>query len=428
MTTNYGAQAQALLDQRQQIWEQRKALTDSVKAGEQPTAEQRAQLDKMDKDLSRMGAEARSIVEEGERERDAAELRERATRLGTPAGVFNGGNQGRQGDGPSLSDQIRSLELGKGFVIGADQYMRPGQEARQALALAEQRVATTGAATNAGDTIPTTFVAKVLEYMLPEVGAWQAGANIITTAGGNPMDFPRLTARPSVAAVPENTAYAKSDAAFDKFTLSAHKYGVIVQISKEMVEDSGVDIAGYIARQAGVMCGRQVSHDLLIGTGSSGQPHGVLTAAVAAKTGLTTLAAGAISGDDVIALYYGIIAPYRRSANWLMNDATVGMLRGVKDSYGQYLWQPGLVSGTPDLLLGKPVQTDANMPTVAAAANCVLFGDFSTYYVRQVNGIAIERSLEYGWDSDLISYKVSWRGDGDLSDTTGSLRTLVGHA
>lgn len=423
--TNFGAQAEALLEQRAQIWEQRKALTDSLKAGEEPTAEQRAQLDRMDADLNRLYDESRSIVEDGEREANAAELRQRAMALGAKPNVFTGDQQ-RQVQGKSLSDEIRALGYGDSITIGNDLYIRPGEEARAALAGVESRVATTGVAANAGATIPTSFVARVLEYMLPNIGVWQAGPTIITTASGNPMTFPRLTARPTVAPVPENTTFPTSDAAFNNFTLNAHKYGVIVQVSKEMVEDSGIDIAGFIAQQAGIMAGRQVAHDLLVGTGTSGQPNGLLTAAVAANTGTTMGTIGAISGDDIIAGYYSVIDAYRGNAKWLMADATVGKLRGVKDAYGQYLWQPGLVSGAPDVLMGKPVVTDINMPVVATGNNAVLFGDFSTYYVRQVNGIQVEKSFEYGWGSDLVSYKVTWRGDGNLADTTGSVKSLVG--
>jgi HK97 family phage major capsid protein len=420
--TNYAAQAEALLTQRANIFEQRKAITDALTA-DGPSAEQRSQLDRMDADLDRLGAEARSIVEEGERERDAAELRQRAIALGAKPGVFSGDPNTGRGAGPSLSDEIRNLGYGETLNIGADQYMKFGAEARAAL---ESRVATTGVAANAGATIPTTFVARVLEYMLPNIGVWQSQPTIITTAGGEPMVFPRLTGRPTVAPVAENTAFPTSDAAFNQFTLGAHKYGVIVQVSKEMVADSGIDIAGFIAQQAGIMAGRQVAHDLLVGTGSGGQPNGLLTAVVAANVGTTMGTLGAISGDDIIALYYSVIDAYRSNAKFMMNDATVGKLRGVKDAYGQYLWQPGLVSGAPDMLLGKPVITDVNMPVVATGNNCVIFGDFSTYYVRQVNGVQVEKSFEYGWGSDLVSYKVTWRGDGNLSDLTGSLKTLVG--
>jgi HK97 family phage major capsid protein len=423
--TNYAAQAEEILSKRANVFEQRKAITDALADGEQPSAEQRAQLDAMDADLNRMGAEARSIVEEGEREADAAELRERAARLGVKSGVFNGDQQ-RQNAGTSLSDEIRNLAFGETITIGADLYMKPGDEARAVLAQAEQRVATTGSTANAGATIPTTFVARVLDYMLPEIGVWQAAPTIITTSGGEPMTFPRLTGRPTVAPVAENTPFPTSDAAFNNFTLNAKKYGVIVQVSKEMVADSGIDIAGFIAQQAGMMAGRQVAHDLTVGTGTGGTPTGVLTAAVAANAGTTMGTIGTISGDDIIALYYSVIDSYRRNAKFMMNDATVGKLRGVKDAYGQYLWQPGLVSGAPDVLLGKAVVTDVNMPVIATGANPVLFGDFSRYYVRQVNGVQVEKSFEFGWGSDLVSYKVTWRGDGNLSDTTGALKTLVG--
>jgi HK97 family phage major capsid protein len=422
---SYAQQAEAILAQRANIFEQRKAITDSLTDGAEASAEQRAQLDRMDTDLNRLGAEARSIVEEGEREVEAAELRDRAAKLGVKAGVFNGDQQ-RQNAGVSLSDEIRNLAFGETLTIGNDLYMKPGDEARAALAAVEQRVATTGSAANAGATIPTTFVARVLEYMLPEIGVWQAGPTIITTSGGEPMTFPRLTARPTVAPVAENTAFPTSDAAFNQFTLNAKKYGVIVQVSKEMVQDSGIDIAGFIAQQAGMMAGRQVAHDLTVGTGTGGTPTGVLTATVAANAGTTMGTIGTISGDDIISLYYSVIDSYRRNAKFMMNDATVGKLRGVKDAYGQYLWQPGLVSGAPDVLLGKPVVTDVNMPVIATGANPVVFGDFSRYFVRQVNGVQVEKSFEFGWGSDLVSYKVTWRGDGNLSDTTGALKTLVG--
>jgi HK97 family phage major capsid protein len=420
---SYAQQAEEILTQRANIFEQRKAITDSLTDGAEPTAEQRTQLDRMDTDLNRLGAEARSIVEEGEREAEAAELRDRAARLGVKSGVFNGDQQ-RQNAGVSLSDEIRNLNYGETLTVGSDLYMKPGSdEVRSAL---ESRVATTGSAANAGATIPTTFVARVLDYMLPQIGVWQAGPTIITTSGGEPMTFPRLTGRPTVAPVAENSPFPTSDAAFNNFTLNAKKYGVIVQVSKEMVQDSGIDIAGFIAQQAGIMAGRQVAHDLTVGSGTGGVPTGVLTATVAANAGTTMGTVGAISGDDIIALYYSVIDAYRRNAKFMMNDATVGKLRGVKDAYGQYLWQPGLVSGAPDILLGKPVVTDVNMPTVATGNQSVIFGDFSTYFVRQVNGVQVEKSFEFGWGSDLVSYKVTWRGDGNLSDTTGALKTLVG--
>ena len=50
----------------------------------------------------------------------------------------------------------------------------------------------------------------------------------------------------------------------------------------------------------------------------------------------------------------------------MLNDSTIKAVRKLKDSTGQYLWQPSLMAGTPDTLLGRPVKTSAYMPVIAA--------------------------------------------------------------
>jgi HK97 family phage major capsid protein len=89
------------------------------------------------------------------------------------------------------------------------------------------------------------------------------------------------------------------------------------------------------------------------------------------------------------------------------------------------VWQPGLTAGVPDTILGKPLYTDPNMPAVGAAAKSVLFGDFSTYFVRQVEAIRFERSDDYAFNTDLITYRAILRGDGDQVDTTGAIKHYV---
>lgn len=74
---------------------------------------------------------------------------------------------------------------------------------------------------------------------------------------------------------------------------------------------------------------------------------------------MTAASATAITADEVIDLFYSLKAPYRKNAVWLLNDATVKQNRKIKDSTGQYLWQPSLVAGTPDTIPGRPVKTSA---------------------------------------------------------------------
>jgi HK97 family phage major capsid protein len=118
-------------------------------------------------------------------------------------------------------------------------------------------------------------------------------------------------------------------------------------------------------------------------------------------------------------LQHAIIEKYRRNAVFFLNDATALTVRKLKNAVdGNYLWQPALIAGQPDTLLGKAVYTDPNMPefTGISGLTGVLFGDFSKYILRQVRTVTVSRSDEYGWDSDMVAFKGTWRGDGGLSD------------
>ena len=56
----------------------------------------------------------------------------------------------------------------------------------------------------------------------------------------------------------------------------------------------------------------------------------------------------------------------------------------LKDNNGQYLWQPGLTANAPDTILGRPVKTSAFMPSIAAGAKSIIFGDFNYYWIAEV--------------------------------------------
>ncbi|HVK34446.1 MAG TPA: phage major capsid protein, partial [Microlunatus sp.] len=215
---------------------------------------------------------------------------------------------------------------------------------------------------------------------------------------------------------------------FGQVSLDAYKYGFLLQVSHELANDTGVDLLGYLAMQAGRALGSGFGTHLVTGDGSS-KPNGVLTASTLGKTGSASVA-GAPNGDDLIDLFYSVIAPYRQSSScgWMMRDATVAAIRKLKDSTGQYLWQPGLTEGSPDRILGKPVFTDPNMPAVALAGKSILFGDFSTYFVREVETVRFERSDDFAFNNDLITYRAILRGDGDQIDTTGAIKHFIGNA
>lgn len=109
-----------------------------------------------------------------------------------------------------------------------------------------------------------------------------------------------------------------------------------------------------------------------------------------------------------------------------MADSTAGAVRKIKTSEGQYIWQPSVIAGQPDTILGKPVLTDPNMPAIAASAESVAFGDFSQYFVRLAGGIRFERSDEFAFGNDLVTFRALMRADAALVDLTGAIKTFTG--
>lgn len=94
-----------------------------------------------------------------------------------------------------------------------------------------------------------------------------------------------------------------------------------------------------------------------------------------------------IDADDVINLTYSLNARYRGNARFAANTLTQGHLRKLKDTTGQYLWQPSLQAGQPDRLLGYELFTWEEMgnPT-SANAFPLAFGDFSKAYALVTRG------------------------------------------
>ena len=395
-----------LREQRQNTWEQAKSLLDNAAAENRDlTAEERSQYDQMNADLDAGAETIRSIEESEQRNAEAAEALQRI--------MDQRPVEPREQENTALRSFLRGEA--RAFDLKPDGKV-------------DYRALTKGTATAGGNTVPTSFYDQLIAHMIEVSGVLMAGPTVLNTDSGESIEVPTTTAHSSAAIVAENAAIGASDPAFAKRTLGAYKYGVLLQVSNELLSDTGVDLEGYLAMQAGRALGNAFGAHLVTGTGS-GQPTGVITSATTGVTGGTGVAGG-FTADNLIDLYFSVIAPYRNSAScgWLMKDATLANVRKLKDTTNQYLWQPGLVAGAPDMLLGKPVYTDPNIAAVALSAKSVVFGDLGAYVTRIVGGVRFEQSADFAFGTDQVTFRCIVRGDGILADQTGAVKVFAGGA
>jgi len=279
-----------------------------------------------------------------------------------------------------------------------------------------------------GSPVPTSFFDQVI-LRARLVGPMLDVPTVLNTAGGETLQIPSLSAYSSSSTVTAQGAnFSESDPTMNAFTeLKAFKYGFLIQVSRELIEDAGVDLLGFLADQVGNGLGFNVQTALTTGTGTV-QPNGIVSASAAGGTGGTGVS-GAFTADNLIDLYYSLDGAARLlpGVGWMMNGAAIGAVRKLKDTAGNYIFDPAASGDRRDLLLGKEVYENPHMASPGTGVKSVICGHFPSYYVRTVGGIRLDRSDEYAFNADLVTFRASMRVDGNLPQTS-HIKHFVGAA
>lgn len=388
-----------LLEERANVWEQTKAHLDTVeKEGREFTGEADETYTRFNDRLSELD---KRIGEE-------SDLAERNAKADEVRAKYAGQTKAPEAAAAKVQtdeDILRSMVRGE--VRGV-----------------EFRDLTKLSAGAGANTVATNFYGSLVEHMIENSAIRQTNVTVLTTDGGNALQVPKTTTHPTAGIIAEAGSITESDAVFGQVTLDAYKYAFTTQVSTELEQDTGVNLAEYLARIGGEALGNGSGAHFVTGTGSS-QPNGVVTASTLGVTGGTGVT-GAFTADNLIDLYYSVIAAYRNRGTWLMGDASLKAARKLKDTTNQYLWVPGLSAGESDTLLGRPVVNDTNVADPALSAKSVVFGDMSRYFIRDVKGVRVERSTDFAFQNDLVTWRFILRTDGDLIDTTGAIKHFVG--
>lgn len=262
-----------------------------------------------------------------------------------------------------------------------------------------------------GYLVPDEFERALIEE-LQEENMFREIASIIKTSSGD-KKIPVVASKGTASWVEEEGVIPESDDAFGLISIGAYKLATMIRISEELLNDSVFNLELYIAKEFARRIGAKEEEAFFVGDGIS-KPTGILNATGGAEVGVTAASATALTVDEVIDLYHSLKSPYRKKAVFVMNDATVKAIRKLKDGNGQYLWQPSIAEGKPDTILNKPLMTSAYVPTIAAGAKTIAFGDFSHYWVADRQGRSFQRLNELYAATGQVGFRATQRVDGKL--------------
>lgn len=273
-----------------------------------------------------------------------------------------------------------------------DTYLRTGQ--------AQRATMEAGTTTEGGYAVPTNMLARIIE-LTREANIIRQIAQVITTNGTTTI--PTISANATSYWKAEEAASTQGEPTLGQASLGAYKATCLALVTEELLQDAIFDLEGFLGRNMGESIGALEETAFIAGAGSGSDcPLGLVGGTCQASTSsITTANATAITAAELRDMFHALAPRYRKNATWIMNDSTIKLISKLTDAVtGQFLWQPGLQQGYPDILLGRPVFASANMPAATAALKAVVFGDFNYCIVADRSPVQVqrlnERYAEYG--------------------------------
>ena len=304
-------------------------------------------------------------------------------------------------------------------------YLRKGMNlSAQELAMVHNAMSTT-TGSEGGFTVPTEIATMVIDA-LKTFGGMRSVANIIRSSAGNDWQYPASDGTSETGEiVGQNAAATTGEITFTQVPLVTYKYSSKkIALPWELVQDSVIDIVAFVVNRLATRLGRITNTHFTVGTGSS-QPFGIVARATSGKVG-TTGQTTTVIYDDLVDLEHSVDPAYRGRAQYMMNDASVKVLRKIKDSQNRPIFVPGYEAGAvvnggaPDTLMGRNIIVNQDMAVMAANAKSIICGDFSLYTIRDVMSAEVRRFDDSAFALNGQVGFCGWqRCGGNLLDTAG---------
>jgi HK97 family phage major capsid protein len=375
-------------------------------------------------------AEFDKLEERVQREERAAEM---AARLNAPDPRRPLGSDATA-DTRSIADDITAEDAFRSYLVHGVNGMPPEHRARLVRARDENRAQSIGTPSAGGYTVPTTLEAEIVESLKAWGPMLDPGVTReLATNMGETINWPTMDDTASVATViGENTEVnpgtnAPGDLAFGQKSLGAFKYTTgLIKVPLELAQDNVVNLEQVIRDAMAQRLGRGVNAHLTTGGGTT-VPWGIVTRSTEGYENALDTGAAALVLDDMIELEHSVDPAYRLdpSCAWMFNDSTLKRLRKIKDTEGNYIWQPAAaIAGQPATILGYRYAVNQAAASVTFDAKPVIFGAMSRYIVRRVRELSIVRLDERYAEFGQIAFIGFARFDGELMDT-GAVKHLL---
>lgn len=251
-------------------------------------------------------------------------------------------------------------------------FLRHGREALQPLEAKQMVVADDS---RGGFLAPPEF-SKEVDKNLVVFSPVRAAARVGQTSSGSVI-IPRRLGEPTAVWCDEAGARTETNSTYGQAEIPVNEMACWVDVSNRLLEDAAVNVEAEVAYDLAEQFGKVEGAAFVTGNGVA-KPEGFMV-----NENVSFSVSGDathVTADSLISLLYALKPGYRANATWMMNGATLALVRQLKDGFGNWLWQPGLQASQPETLLGCPLLECPDMPDIGAGAYPIVIGDFNAGY------------------------------------------------
>lgn len=278
-------------------------------------------------------------------------------------------------------------------------FIRKGDE--QGLAELERKAMQTGMDADGGFAVPEELNTDILAALRDEVVMRQE-CTVMTV--GTP-DWKKLTSKGGIASGWVGETDERTETGTPKLGVISPVWGEIYgnpYATQTMLDDAFFNVESFIVNELSQEFAEKEEEAFTLGDGNK-KPKGFLAYETTAQADkdrdwgkLQNVVAGAanLTTDDIVKLTYTLRKVYRSGAKFMMNNQSLLAVRLLKDSNGNYIWQPGLQVGQPSLLSGFAVAENEQMPDIGDSSGKapIAFGNFKRgFYIFDRIGIRMLR-------------------------------------
>ena len=256
-------------------------------------------------------------------------------------------------------------------------YLRKGAGA---LSADEKKTLLVSDDTTGGFLAPSEMVAEIDKDVV-EFSPMRAWARIQPTSSRSIL-VPRRTGVFAADWIGEGVSQSETTGlTYGMEEIHVHPLRALVRISLENLEDPIFNLEQELRAEFAEQFGVGEGTAFVNGNGVA-RPEGFITSTASGKVTLDTASSGVLVAEDIIKLVIEQLKSfYWPNAALFMHRKIIGAVRRLKDSDGQFLWQPGLNGTTQNTLLGFPVVEFPDMDdAVSADKKIIAFGDWKRAY------------------------------------------------